>query len=72
MTRGWRELDPAIASLIERYAPDLLEAGGQALASAARGAERILRDGRDDEISDEILEERLVDHLLREECKCRH
>lgn len=72
MTRGWRQGDPAIAALIERYAPELLEAGGQVPDDLERGLAAILRDGRDDELEDEILEEKLVDLLLdREEKRCR-
>lgn len=71
MTRGWRNPDPAIALLIEKYAPDLLQAGDRDLARAVRGADAILRDGRDVDLADELLEEKLAAYLLEEQCRCR-
>ena len=65
MSRGWRaNVDPAVASLIERYAPELLESDGRVPSDVVRSTAAILRDGRDADLEDELLEELLVDHLL--------
>lgn len=73
MSRGWRSsIDPAVASLIEAYAPELLEGDPELGAELVRSTQAILREGRDAELGEELLEQKLVDYLLgQEEKRCR-
>jgi len=68
--RGWRDINPSIFQLLERAGllPELQEGGYQ---DQCPPDERRSWGNLDDDLLDELAEERLFDRITEEECKCR-
>lgn len=64
---GWRDPNPSIRWLLEKYAPELLEGDTN---TAAPPLDRRSSGNLDADLADELAEERLFDQLTKE-CSCR-